>query len=115
MVKGVWEKGRKAGSAPATLSALSATMMRPARARALAGRAAMARVDEFFAEHGIQPGVGAQKLQGEDVPERHRIIFTRLLAEFPVIEQRVQELDPTSKTPAPVSVSARAVGSRYRI
>ncbi len=80
-----------------------------------AGKAAMARVDKFFEEHGIQPGIGMQKLQGEDVPERHRVIFARLLAEFPVIEQRIEEFDPTSKTPAPVPVNTRAVGSRYRI
>lgn len=80
-----------------------------------AGKAAVARVDQFYAAHGIQPGMGAQRLQSEDVPERHRIIFARLLAEFSKIEQRIEEFDPTSKTPAPVSVSARAVGNRYRI
>ncbi|MBB5031245.1 hypothetical protein [Prosthecobacter vanneervenii] len=79
------------------------------------GREAVARLDRFYAEHGIQPGIGAQQLQSEDVPERHRIIFARLLAELQRLEHRVEELDPSSKIPAPVPVITRAVGNRYRI
>ncbi len=80
-----------------------------------AGRAATARVDKFYEKHGLQPGFGEKGLQGGEVPERHRVIFARILAEFPVIEQRIEEQDPRSATPAPVPARARAVGNRYRI
>lgn len=80
-----------------------------------AGKAAMARVDQFYRQHDLVPGFGEKGLQGGDVPQQHRVIFARILAEFPVIEQRIEEMDPRSARPAPVPVRARAVGSRYRI
>lgn len=79
------------------------------------GRAAMARMDELYQAHGIQPGTGARVLLGDDVPERHRIIFARLLADLERMDQRINELDPRNAAPAPVAVGARAVGNRYRI
>lgn len=81
----------------------------------VAGKAAVAKLDQFYQDHGLQPGFGAKNLQGEDVPERHRIIFARILAELPVIDQRVDEMNPHSPKPAPVPVGTRAVGNRYRI
>lgn len=80
-----------------------------------AGKAAMARVDHFYHEHDLVPGFGEKGLQSDAVPERHRVIFARVLAEYPLIEQRIEEMDPRSATPAPVPVRARAVGNRYRI
>ncbi|MGV3662126.1 MAG: hypothetical protein ACO1TE_18210 [Prosthecobacter sp.] len=100
---------------PAADSALVQAQIGRMDALLAAGRAAMARVDKFYEEHGLQPGFGARKLQGEEVPERHRIIFARILAEFPMIEQRIEEQDPRRATPAAVPVRARAVGNRYRI
>lgn len=79
------------------------------------GRAVMAKVDDFYREHDLVPGIGEQTLMSEAVPERHRAIFSKLLAEFDMIERRIDEFDPHSTQPAPVAVSARAVGNRYRI
>lgn len=79
------------------------------------GREAMERLDQFYHEHGLTPGFGKNELLSDKVPDRHRTIFARLLAEFTNIEQRIEEFDPSSKKNAPVPVSARAVGNRYRI
>jgi hypothetical protein len=79
------------------------------------GREAMARVDAFYREHDLVPGFGEQMLQSEDVPERHRTIFAKLISELSRIDQRIDELDPNKKTAPPISVGARAVGNRYRI
>lgn len=80
-----------------------------------AGQAAVARMDQFYREHDLVPGFGEKALQSDAVPDRHRIIFARILAEFPVMEQRIDEMDPQSATPAPVPARTRAVGNRYRI
>lgn len=80
-----------------------------------AGKAAMARVDKFYHEHDLVPGFGEKGLQGDGVPDRHRVIFARILAEFSVMEQRIEEMDPRSAKPAPAPARTRAVGSRYRI
>lgn len=79
------------------------------------GRAAMAKVDAFYAEHQIPPGAGAASLLSDDVPDRHRTIFLKLITELDKIERRIGEFDQNSAQPAPVPVSARAVGNRYRI
>ena len=79
------------------------------------GRVAMAKVDAFYEEHGLTPGMGEKALLGDAVPDRHRTIFSKLLAELSKIDQRIDELDQNNPKPAPVAVSARAVGNRYRI
>lgn len=80
------------------------------------GRAAMAKVDQFYREHDLVPGVGEQVLtSSESVPPQHRHIFRKLLAELSQIEQRIEEFDPASTKPSPVPVSTRAIGNRYRI
>ena len=79
------------------------------------GREAMAKVDQFYRDHGIEPGIGEKMLLSEAVPERHRAIFSKLLAEFGNMERRIQEFDPNSTKAAPRPVAARAVGNRYRI
>ena len=79
------------------------------------GRAAMARVDAFYEEHEIPQGVGAASLLSDVVPERHRIIFSKLITELANIDRRLDEFDQNNPKPSPVAVSARAIGNRYRI
>lgn len=79
------------------------------------GKEAMERMDRFYHENGLVPGAGAQVLLSDQVPERHRIIFGRLIGELSQIDQRLDELDPLKGKPAPVAVGTRAVGNRYRI
>ncbi len=79
------------------------------------GKAAMTLMDQFYQDHEMIPGLGEQILTSEEVPERHRIIFSKLLAELRILDQRIDEIDPNSPQRAPVAVSARAVGNRYRI
>lgn len=79
------------------------------------GKTLMAKVDQFYEEHGLAAGMGEQMLTGIEVPEEHRHLFRRLFAEFRMIEQRLDELDPTSARPSPVAVGARAIGNRFRI
>lgn len=80
-----------------------------------AGQAAVARMDQFYREHDLVPGFGERALQSDAVPDRHRVIFARILAELPMLEERIVEMDPRSSTPAPLPARARAVGNRYRI
>ena len=79
------------------------------------GRAAIAKLDAHYEAHGVKPGTGADVLLSDAVPERHRIIFARLLADVERMEERIAELDPASARKAPVGVGARAIGNRYRI
>ena len=79
------------------------------------GRTAKAKVDDFYKEHNIVPGIGEFSLLSPPVPERHRAIFSKMLAEFDNIDRRIDEFSPESTRPAPIAVSARAVGNRYRI
>ncbi|TDU70719.1 hypothetical protein EI77_02767 [Prosthecobacter fusiformis] len=79
------------------------------------GKAAIERMDRFYREHDLVLGVGEQVLFSEQVPERHRIIFAKIIAELSQIDQRIDELDPFKSKPAPVAVSTRAIGNRYRI
>ncbi|GAA5149671.1 hypothetical protein GCM10023213_47690 [Prosthecobacter algae] len=79
------------------------------------GKAAMERMDRFYHENGLVPGAGEQALLSDRVPERHRIIFSRLIGELSQIDRRIDELDPFKSKPSPVAVGTRAVGNRYRI
>ena len=79
------------------------------------GRAAMERMDIFYREHELVAGAGEQMLFSEQVPERHRTIFSKLIAELSQIDRRIDELDPFKGKPSPVAVGTRAVGNRYRI
>jgi len=79
------------------------------------GKEALTKIDQFYQEHAIEPGIGVKTLLGDAVPEQHRVIFARILAEFPMIDQRIDEMEPRSPQPAPVPARTRAVGSRYRI
>ena len=79
------------------------------------GKALISKVDQFYQEHGLSSGMGEEVLTGTQVPEEHRHVFRRLFAEFRMIEQRLDELDPTSARPSPVAVGARAIGNRFRI
>jgi hypothetical protein len=79
------------------------------------GKEVIAEVDQFYREHDLVPGFGEKVLLSDQVPDRHRTIFAKLIAELGRIDQRIDELDPNKATPAPVAVSARAVGNRYRI
>ena len=79
------------------------------------GKAAMERMDRFYREHGLVVGAGEQALLSDQVPERHRTIFSKLIAELSQIDRRIDELDPIKSKPSPVAVGTRAVGNRYRI
>ena len=79
------------------------------------GRAAMAKLDAFYEGHQIPPGIGEASLLSDAVPDRHRAIFSKLIAELDNIDRRIDEFDQNSAKPAPVAVSARALGNRYRI
>ncbi len=79
------------------------------------GRDAMAKVDAHYAETGIEPGIGEKILLSDAISPEHRVIIARLLAEYRNMEQRIAELDPNNKAPAPKAVAVRAVGNRYRI
>jgi len=80
------------------------------------GKAAMAKVNQFYREHDLVPGLGEKVLtSSEMVPPEHRHIFRKLLAELSQIEQRIEEFNPASTKPSPVPVSTRAIGNRYRI
>ncbi len=79
------------------------------------GREAMERVDQFYTETGLVPGIGAKMLLGDEIPEEDRVIFARLLTELEIMEQRIAQIEAASTPVARVSVSARAVGNRYRI
>ena len=79
------------------------------------GRAAVAKVDEFYARHGIEPGIGEKMLLSDSLPDAQRVMFSRLFAELEMMEQRIDQLDPNRPGGASASVGARAVGNRYRI
>ncbi len=79
------------------------------------GKEAMERVDQFYAETGLVQGIGAKMLLSDEVPEQDRVIFSRLLTELEVMEQRVAQIEAATTPIAKVSISARAVGNRYRI
>ncbi|GEP43710.1 hypothetical protein [Brevifollis gellanilyticus] len=79
------------------------------------GREAMDRVDQFYTETGLVQGIGAKTLLGDEVPEEDRVIFARLLTELEIMEQRIAQIETAITPVARVSVSARAVGNRYRI
>lgn len=79
------------------------------------GKEAMAKMDQLYREHDIVPGSGEKVLLGDSVPERHRVIFARLLGRMSTIEEHIEDFDPASSRPASVAVGARAAGSRYRI
>jgi hypothetical protein len=79
------------------------------------GREAMERVDQFYAETGLVQGIGAKMLLADEIPEQDRVIFSRLLTEFEMVEQRIAQIESASTPISKVSISARAVGNRYRI
>lgn len=89
------------------------------------GAAARARVDEFYQNQGLEPGIGAAVLLSEAVSERDREIFRRLIAEYEMMEQRVQSFAAkaaqegrpghASDSAPPRPVGTLAVGNRYRI
>lgn len=80
------------------------------------GRELMAKVDQFYQETGLEPGIGEKILLSDAVPVQHRVIFRSLLAELETLDQRIDQMT-ASNTPsaAAPSVGARAVGNRYRI
>ncbi len=79
------------------------------------GKQAMARVDQFYAETGLVPGIGAKMLLADEIPEEDRVIFARLLTELEMMELRIAQIEAATTPVARISVSARAVGNRYRI
>jgi len=79
------------------------------------GRDAIAKSDAFYAEHGIDPGIGEKILLSDAISPEHRVIIARLLAEYRNMEQTIKELDPTHAAQAPKAVAVRAIGNRYRI
>ncbi len=79
------------------------------------GRETIAKVEQFYADHGLELGIGEKKLLGDEVSERDRVIFGRLLAEIQMIDQRIDQFDPNKSKSNSPSLGARAVGNRYRI
>jgi len=80
------------------------------------GRQAMEKLDRFYQEHDLPPDIGKKVLTSDPrVPERHQIIFTKLLKEWETLEQQIDErLTQASPTTRP-SARSRAVGNRFRI
>lgn len=79
------------------------------------GRQAMEKVDQFYTDTGLVHGIGAKMLLSDEIPEQDRVIFSRLLNEFEMMEQRIVQIESANTPSANVSISARAVGNRYRI
>lgn len=79
------------------------------------GAEAVAKVDQFYREHDLVPGIGEKILLSDALSSRDREIFRALIAEYQHMEARVRSFEEQMTTAAPRSVGVRAVGNRYRI
>ena len=78
------------------------------------GSQTLSRYGEFMQEHKIEPGMGKKKLMGADVSPEVRVIMRRLMEEYDMMEERLQNYTKSNSGKS-VPVSARALGNRYRI
>jgi hypothetical protein len=78
------------------------------------GVAATQRDDEFRKEHKLEPGTGKKKLQGSNVSPAVRVIMGRLIEEYEMMEERLQNYEKSNSGKSE-SIGARALGNRYRI
>jgi hypothetical protein len=79
-----------------------------------AGANTARQYEEFMKEHKIEPGIGKKKLMGPDVSPEVRVIMRRLMEEYDMMEERLQNYTKSNSGKS-VPVSARALGNRYRI
>lgn len=80
------------------------------------GREAVKKLDAFYSENNLEPDIGKTILISDPrVPERHQIIFTKLLSELEHLEERINERVPDQPQSARPSATTRAVGNRFRI
>lgn len=84
-------------------------------AKLAAGAEAVARMEQFYKDHDLEPGIGEKILSSPLVSLRDREIFRTLIAEMENMESRVRSFEEQSAQVAPRSVGVRAVGNRYRI
>ncbi|MBB5037708.1 hypothetical protein [Prosthecobacter dejongeii] len=80
------------------------------------GREAVEKLDAFYRENHLEPDIGKTILISDPrVPERHQIIFTKLLSEWEHLEERINEKALDLHQAARPSATVRAVGNRFRI
>ncbi len=104
-------------SAPAPVSELDQIrhLIEKLDAKLAAGAEAVARMDQFYQDHGLEAGIGEKILTSPLLSARDREIFRALIAEMESMESRARSFEEQSAQAAPRSVGVRAVGNRYRI
>ena len=70
--------------------------------------------EELMKDRKIEPGLGRKKLLGPEVSPEVRVIMRRLMEEYEMMEERLQNYEKSASGKS-VPVGARAVGNRYRI
>jgi molybdenum-dependent DNA-binding transcriptional regulator ModE len=78
------------------------------------GTESAAKHEAFMKEHKIQPGSGKKNLLGPGVSSQVRVITSRLMEEYDMMEERLQNYEKANSGKS-VPIAARALGNRYRI